>query len=89
MRKSLIIRLHKEHSRIVRKGINSHKNIPLPPKRANPSWTNRVHIKQFIGLRGHHLGDQGMRSSNHFPMMTRVADRIFLKFQFEQSLDEV
>jgi hypothetical protein len=59
------------------------------PKIANLSYTNNVHIKQFIGLRGHHVGDRGMGSTNLLAMMTRVTNKIFLKFQFCQSLDEV
>jgi hypothetical protein len=31
-------------------------------------------------MRGHHLGDWGMGSDNHFAMTTRVTDKIFLKF---------
>jgi hypothetical protein len=37
MSKSFILGLHEEHPRIARSVVNNHKNIPLPPKRANPS----------------------------------------------------
>jgi hypothetical protein len=80
MIKSLILHLHEEHPRIARKVVNDHKYIPHPPKRANPSWTNSVHMKHFAGLRSHHLGDRGMGSDNHLVVTTRVTDKIFLKF---------
>jgi hypothetical protein len=88
MSKSLILHPHEEHPRIARKVINDHKNIPHSPERANPSWTNNVHMKQFAGLRSHHLGDREMGCSNHLAMTTRVTDKIFLKFQLGKSLDE-
>jgi hypothetical protein len=31
-------------------------------------------------MRGHHLGDRGMGSGNHFAMTTRMRNKIFLKF---------
>jgi hypothetical protein len=80
MSKSLIIRCHKEHPRVAREVVDNHKHIPLPSKRANPGWTNSVHMKQFARMRGHHLGDRGMGSGNHYAMMTRVTNKIFLKF---------
>jgi hypothetical protein len=88
MSKSPILRLHEEHPRIAIKVINDHKYIPHPPERAHPSWTNSVHMKQFSRLRSHHLGDQEMGSNNQLVVMTRVTDKIFLKFQLGQSLDE-
>ena len=80
MSKSLILHRHKEHPRVAREIIDNHKHIPLPSKRANPGWTNSFHMKQFARMRGHHLGDRGMGSDNHFAMTTRVIDKIFLKF---------
>jgi hypothetical protein len=80
MSKSLILRHHKEHRGVAREVIDNHKHIPLPSKRANPGWTNSVHMKQFAKMWGHHLGDQGMVSGYHFAMTTRVTDKIFLKF---------
>jgi hypothetical protein len=76
--KSLILRRHKELLRVVREVVDNHKHIPLPSKRANPGWTNSVHMKQFTTMRSHHLGDRGMGSGNHFAMTTRVTDKIFL-----------
>jgi hypothetical protein len=46
-------------------------------------------MKQFARMRCHLLGDQGMGSGNHFSMTTMVTDKILLKFQLGQSLDEV
>jgi hypothetical protein len=88
MSENLILCLHEEHPRIARKIINDHKHIPHPLERANPSWTNSFHMKQFAGLQGHHLGDQGIGTRNHLVMMTRVIDNILLKFQLGQSLDQ-
>jgi hypothetical protein len=79
MSKSLILRRHKEHSRVAREVIDNHKHIPLPSKRANPGWTNSVHMKEYATMRGHHLGGWGMGSDNHFAMTTRVTNKIFLK----------
>jgi hypothetical protein len=45
-------------------------------------------MKQFLGLQGHHLGDRGVGSSNHLAMTKRVTNKIFLKLQFVQSMDE-
>jgi hypothetical protein len=59
MSKNLILRLHKKHTRVARKVVNYHQNIPLPPKRANLSWSNSVHVKQLVGFLGHHLGGRG------------------------------
>jgi hypothetical protein len=64
---NLILCLHEKYPRVARKVVNNHQNISLPPKRANSSRTNYVHVKQPIGLLGNYLGDWGMRSSNHFP----------------------
>jgi hypothetical protein len=47
--KSHILHLHEEHPRIARKVINDRKHIPHFPKRANPSWTNNVHMKNSPG----------------------------------------
>jgi hypothetical protein len=80
MSKSLILRSNKDHPRVAREVVDNHKHIPLPSKRANPGWTNSVHMKQFARMQGHHLGDQRMGSGNHFAMMIRVIDKIFLKF---------
>jgi hypothetical protein len=80
MSKILILRLHEEQLRIARKVVNNHKHIPHPLERGNPSWTNSVHVKQFTGLRSHHLGGRGMGSSNHFVMTTRVTDKILTNF---------
>jgi hypothetical protein len=80
MSKSLILHHHKEHPRVAREVVDNHKHIPLPSKRANPGRTNSVHMKQFARMPGHHLGDRGMGSGNHFAMTTRVTDKIFLKF---------
>jgi hypothetical protein len=80
MSKNLILCLHEEHLRIVRKVVNDHKHIPHP-KRANLSWTNIIHVKQFVGLPCHHLDDRGMGSSNHLAVTKRVTDKILLKFQ--------
>ena len=88
-RKSLILRLHEEHPRTLRKVINFHKHIPLPSKRENLSWTNSVHVKQLTELQGHHLGDPGMGNNNHSPMITRVTNKIILKFWIGPSLVEV
>jgi hypothetical protein len=55
MSKSLILCCHKEHQRVARVVVDNHKHIPLPSKRANPGWTNIVHMKQFTRMRGHHL----------------------------------
>jgi hypothetical protein len=74
MSKNLILSLHEEHPKIVRKVVNDHKYIPHPLKKANPSWNNSVHVKQFAGLRGHHLGDWGMGSSNQLATTTRVTN---------------
>jgi hypothetical protein len=89
MGKGLIFHRHKEHPRIARKIIDNHKHIPLPPKRANHGWTNSVRMKKFTMMQGHHLGYQGMGSSDHFVMATRVTDKILLKFQLGKSLDQV
>jgi hypothetical protein len=45
-------------------------------------------MKQFVGLRSHHLGDWGMGSNNRLAMTTGVTYKILLKFQVGQSLDE-
>jgi hypothetical protein len=58
MSKSIILRCHKEHPRVVREVVDNHKHIPLPSKRENPGWSNSVHVKQFARMRGHHLGDR-------------------------------
>ena len=50
MSKSLILSHHKEHLRVAREVIDNHKHIPLPSKRANPGWTNSVHMKQFTRM---------------------------------------
>jgi hypothetical protein len=88
MSKNFILRLHEEYPRISRKIINDHKHIPHSPKRANPSWTNSVHMKQFAGLRNHHLVDRRMGGSKHLVMMTRVTNKILVKFQLGQALDQ-
>jgi hypothetical protein len=55
MSKILILHPHEEYPRIARKVVNNHKHIPHPPpEKANLSWTNIVHVKQFAGLCSHH-----------------------------------
>jgi hypothetical protein len=46
-------------------------------------------MKQFAELRGHHFGGREMGSINHLAMETMTTDKIFLKFQSRQFLDEV
>jgi hypothetical protein len=84
---SLTLCLHEEHPRIARKFVNNHKNISLSHKE-NPKLDQQCPCEAIRLVARSSLGDRGMGSSNHFPMTTRVADKMFLKFQFGQSLDE-
>jgi 16S rRNA C1402 N4-methylase RsmH len=78
MSKILILCFHEKHARMARKVIKNHENIKLCPKRAILRRTNNVHVKQLARLVGHHLEHERLGSKNHFTMMTRVADKLFL-----------
>jgi hypothetical protein len=87
--KRLPFLLKKEHPRIPRVIVHHNKDAPLPTRRSQTSWANKVHMEQLAWTLSHHIIERRVRRGYHLGMPTRRTNQFFLKPQLWQSSDQI